>query len=538
MSTAMRSEIRSEDERKVLIVDDERDFVLSLSDVLESRGYLVEKAYSAEEVERKARCLDAQVALVDLSLGKKSGLDVISFLKANKRELVCLIVTAYADTDSAVQALQEGAYDYLRKPIEMLDLLNSLDRCFERVRLEREKLEALEALREERDRAKRYLEIAGVIILIVGADQRVILVNKKGCEVLGYSHEEIIGKNWFDNFIPGQDRDESKRVFDQLMGREIEPVEYYENSVITKSGERCTIAWHSTGLRDSEGRIFGTLSSGEDITERNRAEQELLQASKMASLGTLVSGMAHEINNPNNFIRLSAENLASFWDDLEKLIDQAYQDPGSISLQGIPYASAKGMIGDMLKGISEGTRRIEKLIKDLKDYARKDEGGREQAVNVNDVIASSIALVKSLIKESTSNFSCCLAEDLPAVRGNYDQIEQVIINLLINACQALEDKKQAITISTCAEFNEKASGWVTITVRDEGVGIPEEHLLQIVDPFFTTKRDAGGTGLGLSISYQIVNNHGGELSFSPKPGEGTEASVRLPLNESFRSEDT
>ncbi|MCK4751310.1 MAG: hypothetical protein KAT15_29835, partial [Bacteroidales bacterium] len=123
-------------------------------------------------------------------------------------------------------------------------------------------------------------------------------------------------------------------------------------------------------------------------------------------------------------------------------------------------------------------------------------------------------------------FSCQYTKDLPKIKGNFHQIEQVIINLVTNACQALENKEQGITIQTT---QDKDSGWITVTVQDEGVGIPEENILQIIDPFFTTKRDIGGTGLGLSVSYRIVKNHGGELIFPSKPGKGTVAILKLPI---------
>lgn len=132
-----------------------------------------------------------------------------------------------------------------------------------------------EELRRQRDRAEKYLDVAGVIVVVVGADQRVVLINRKGCEVLGYRQEEIIGKKWFDDFLPERIRDEAKSVFGKLMAGEIEPAEYYENSVLNKSGQERIIAWHHTVLRDEAGDTIATLSSGEDITERKLAEDKM-----------------------------------------------------------------------------------------------------------------------------------------------------------------------------------------------------------------------------------------------------------------------
>jgi PAS domain S-box-containing protein len=138
-----------------------------------------------------------------------------------------------------------------------------------------ERASAMERVQEERDRAQNYLNIAGVMIVVIGSDHRVRLINRKGCEILGYEEKEIVGKDWFDNFLPEGLRDQVKNVFNKLMDGQIDPVEYFENPVLTSSGEERTIAWHNTFLRDGEEKIYATLSSGEDITDRKRAEREL-----------------------------------------------------------------------------------------------------------------------------------------------------------------------------------------------------------------------------------------------------------------------
>ena len=139
---------------------------------------------------------------------------------------------------------------------------------------------AQEQLQEERNRAQQYLDIAGVIFLVIGADQKVILVNKKGCEVLGCQEEGAVGKNWFDNFVPSYTRGKLKNVFDRMIAGELEPVEYYENPVLTSSGEERLIAWHNTVLTDETGKVVATLSSGEDITEHRKADEALRKSER------------------------------------------------------------------------------------------------------------------------------------------------------------------------------------------------------------------------------------------------------------------
>lgn len=152
-----------------------------------------------------------------------------------------------------------------------------------------ERNQMLDTLRMERDRSSKYLDTAGVILVVIDADQKVSLINKKGREVLGCEQEKIIGKNWFDNFLPASSRDQVKAVFDKLMAGEIEPAEFHENLVLTKRGEERIIAWQNTVLRDDEGKIIGTLGSGEDITERRRAEEALRQSAEIINSSPAVA---------------------------------------------------------------------------------------------------------------------------------------------------------------------------------------------------------------------------------------------------------
>jgi PAS domain S-box-containing protein len=169
--------------------------------------------------------------------------------------------------------------DEKRTEKQLIDELRELRDVVVRLRaLETECNDSRDALRREKEWVETYLHIAGVILVVLEADQRVSLINKKGCEILGYTREEIVGKNWFDVFVPGWDRDRVKAGFAKLIAGEIEPIEYFENPVLSKNGEERTIAWRNTVFRNKQGHIMATLSSGEDITERKRAETALRES--------------------------------------------------------------------------------------------------------------------------------------------------------------------------------------------------------------------------------------------------------------------
>jgi signal transduction histidine kinase len=273
-----------------------------------------------------------------------------------------------------------------------------------------------------------------------------------------------------------------------------------------------------------------------DITQLKKAsaaaavrDKQLKQADKMASLGILVAGIAHEINNPNNFILLNVQLLLKIWKDILPILDEYYNNNGDFIVAGMLYSSSKDKIGQLLDGILKGSERIKIITGNLTEYARMDSGKLNEMVDVNKAVEIAILITNNLIKKSTNNFKVEYGKNLPLVKGNIQQIEQVVINLITNACQSLKDNSAEIKVYTYynAERNK-----VRIKVEDKGIGIPEDDLKHIMDPFFTTKRNMGGTGLGLSVSYNIVKTHGGSLSLKSEPGRGTMARVSFPgLNE-------
>ena len=253
-------------------------------------------------------------------------------------------------------------------------------------------------------------------------------------------------------------------------------------------------------------------------------EQQLYQASRLSALGTLVSGIGHEINNPNNFIRLNSQNLAGFWKDIRAALDTAVRTRPGLKLRSIPYETARGMVDDLLEGIAEGSRRIERLLVNLRDFASGDEGTLDQAVDLNAVVRSALVIIANNVRKSTNRFLFREASELPQVRGNYYQLEQVVINLVNNACQALTSLEKAVRV----EIQLDGDGCVVLRVEDEGAGIPEEDIQHLLDPFFTTRRERGGSGLGLAMTSRIIQNHRGTIAFASEVGRGTVVTVRFP----------
>jgi signal transduction histidine kinase len=275
-----------------------------------------------------------------------------------------------------------------------------------------------------------------------------------------------------------------------------------------------------------------TASLAREIAERKRSEEELrqhqqqlIQAGKMAALGVLVSGVAHEINNPNGYILLNMPILKAALLDACEVLDARRGELGAgFQLAGLPYERMREELPVMLDEMLAGGRRIKHIVDDLKNFARREDAPALAPMDVNAVATVAVRLLDNSIRKATRRFTLELAQDLPRVRGNPQRIEQVIVNLLLNACQALPDPGRSVRLAT---RHDAARDEVVVEVTDEGVGIPPEDLPRLTDPFFTTKREVGGTGLGLSISATIVKEHGGTLQFRSTVGAGTTASFAL-----------
>ncbi|MEW6653563.1 MAG: ATP-binding protein [Bacteroidota bacterium] len=323
-----------------------------------------------------------------------------------------------------------------------------------------------------------------------------------------------------------------KQARDASAGIDTPPLEH---RIIHRDG---SVRWVKNTIvlsKDALGKMLSYDGLITDITELKKAEElnavkqkQLIQADKMVALGTMVGGIAHEVNNPNNFILLNAQFLQKVFIDAYPILKEYHEQNGDFTLAGISFAASKDKILQSLQGIIEGVMRVRGITKNLTDYAKKDTGDLSQDININRVIEGAVLITGNKIKHSTNFFNIVYDDSAPVIKGNIQQLEQVLINLITNACESLQNKNQKISISVSSKKDNKQ---IKIIVVDEGAGINEENLKYIFDPFFTTKRSTGGTGLGLYISYNIIKSHGGELIIKSTPGKGTACEIILNYTE-------
>ncbi len=307
-----------------------------------------------------------------------------------------------------------------------------------------------------------------------------------------------------------------------------------EFRIVTKAGDECWIGHVCRRVCDSQRQPMGIRVSNRDITtrkryeelERNRAE-ELYQTDKMITLGTLVSGVAHEINNPTNFITLNTPLLQEAWQGASAVLEEHYQTEGDFYVGRFKYSVMRERINQLFDGVFEGANRIKRIVASLKDFARPDPSDMNQQVNVNEVMRNAIALLKNPIEKRTRHFSVECDDAAPLLIGSAQKLEQVMINLIQNGLESLQSEDKAVSVRSKYEPENRQ---IIIEVRDEGGGIAPDVLPRIFDPFFTTKRNSGGTGLGLSISARIIKEHGGKMTFESELGKGTVARIVLPVN--------
>ena len=364
------------------------------------------------------------------------------------------------------------------------------------------------------------------------SDNRITYVSPVIESITGYPPSAFIGNaDFWRNKIHRTDKD---RLHALLSGYDAEGRQQQQYRFLCADG---SYRWfndvrHLVRHPDQEHpRIVGTW---QDITKEKNIEEEsdlrlqqLIQADKLASLGEVVASVAHEINNPNAFISYNIPLLRESWDFFRPAVKRYSAADPRWRFNGMSADDLCGEMDEMLDDIDASSQRINRVVSDLKDFARRDQEDAEREIQVNDVVRKALSILGPQIRKSFVGTALQLAPELPPIRGHFTKLEQVVTNLVVNASQAVQAEKKAhLTITT--ERLKHREG-VAIHVQDSGSGIPLDLGERVFEPFFTTRHRQGGTGLGLSVSRRLVDEHRGAISYISRPGRGTRFSVYLPL---------
>jgi PAS domain S-box-containing protein len=437
------------------------------------------------------------------------------------------LIANYQNQTSQLLSYKEQLEESVRESTSELKEAMSLLKAENTERIKAEKI-----LRESEERFRQIFEQSEDAILLVSpTDHSVLDANPMAERLFNKNRDCLISGDFFDLCGATMGNPLESAVTEIISGEGQGDIESLECRIT--DDVRRMLSFRGKMIMLQEEKVV--LTSFRDITDRVKLEKEsrriqgrLIHTNRMTSLGMLVSSVAHEINNPNNFILINAGLLKVAWPDLERLLEERYRSEGDFMVGQIPWSEARQLLPDAFSSIQDGARRIDGIIENLKQYGRNDRLCLKSLVNINDVTRLSASILNHLISRLTSRFSIDLADNLPVVKGSALQLEQVVINLIQNALQALPDQKSGVQVTTGydAEKNE-----VFVRVSDEGKGIPKELSSKIMEPFFTTRLEQGGTGLGLSICSSIVKDHGGTLEFNSNEGCGATFTVRLPATD-------
>jgi PAS domain S-box-containing protein len=379
---------------------------------------------------------------------------------------------------------------------------------------------AQQKVEENEKRYRTIFDTAGAGMISFGENGVITLANEEWAKLSGFTIDETVGKLTWEVFFIEPARSKMKKYHEMRTQDPTSVPGAQEAQLLDRAGRIHDGIFNVQVVPGTQQRV----ASFQDMTELKRAQKEMYRADKMAALGQIIAGVAHEINNPNNFIYFNLPILRKYIEAIAPLLERRLEEEPDLQILNMPYEVFLQDVFKLLENMEHGSRRIAGIVSDLKSYVRSDEDQVRKAQQVGQAVERVMTLVGKQVRKMVKRVDVEIAEGLAPVQMNAGKIEQVLINLLINAGQAADKEESWVKLS--ARPPDGTEGWVELRVEDNGAGIPEDKLEQIFEPFFTSKGQ--GTGLGLSISQRIIEEHGGRVSVESEPGKGTCFTILLP----------
>lgn len=481
---------------RVILVEDNMSLAENVAEILEDEGAQVRRAANAAA----GRALASEpfdVALVDVRLPDATGLELLPLLRsAGDGTAEILLVTGNATVEDAVKAVEGGAYAYILKPFQGEDLIGHVERAYRQVRSSRKEERLIEQVRIREQRLRTLVDTVQAVLLVLDHDGRVVQANPAATALTGVAVERLVGMSWIESFVPAAQQDEVLQV---LRKANVEDGPVTHENVILRRGasgvEERLVSWRSSPL-EQDGELL-VYSSGLDITEIREYERRAELQGRLAALGTLSAGLAHEIRNPLNSARLQLQVLER---RCRKLVD----DPHMLA----PIDLVKDEI-----------LRLSRLLNEFLEFARP-QALSLATIDLGEMVTRVVALEQPVATEKGVELLVD-AEPKVVITGDVEKLHQALLNLLRNA---LEATPAGGTVRLSLRRDQDGA---TIRVADTGPGIPPALLARVFEPFFTTK--SGGTGLGMSICHSLIARHGGHIAVRSEPRSGAEFVISLPL---------
>jgi len=508
---------------KVLFIDDDEGIRKVISIALEDAGYIMLTAADGQTGIELCQKHSPHIIITDIRMPGMDGIEVLKSIKKTDPDKEVIVTTGFGEIEYAIQALQLDASDFITKPINDSALQVALERAKQRYNT-RQELKDYTALIEERWMSTAE-ELANLINFqekliessidgIAGCDRdgKIIVFNKSMEQMLGYDNATAIGKKFISQlFAKGKWEALEEKICSEEHGGKNRLL-VYETYLISKAKIEIPVQLSAAALV-RENKEIGVVAFFRDLRKIRRLEQEfadqarLLHQDKMISLGKLSASVVHEINNPLtgvlNYIRL-----------MIKIIGR-----DSFSAEQIQK------FNKYLELMESEVSHCSDIVSNLLAFSRKStlEFGQ---VNINDLLQKCIILSDHKLTLQNIQIKTVLSSEIPKITGDFNQLQQCILNLVFNAADAMPDGGQ-LTIES--SFNSE-KGLAQIMVADTGCGIASKDLPKVFDPFFSTKEESKGLGLGLSVAYGIIARHKGVIEAKSELAKGTVLTITLPAN--------
>jgi len=494
--------------KKILIVDDELLILRIISDILSKEGYEVKTAINYFNASQLLDGEKFDVVITDIRMPEKSGIDLLTHVREINSDIPVILMTGFATLESAVEAVKQGAFDYLTKPLDFNKLKRIVSQSIERFSLLSSNKKLVRELQEVNSNleikvSERTRELLNILHSanesIVTTDNELIIktVNPKTIEIyekdcVGKKLDELIGGINFETIIPKILKNSS-----------------YITKHEVKYGEKHLEISLSQLVDFDTKESFGVIAITNDITEKKKLEIQLLQSAKMSAVGQLAAGVAHEFNNVLSGI-VGYTSLAMSRNDVEKIRED-------------------------LNVVEKASNRAIEVVRKLLAFSRqKDE--KYILSNIDELIDDSLSLVNNTLSKEGVKIIKHFGKT-PPVKVNQNEIQQVVLNMVINAKHAIDENLElSYEDKVIGVTTEAVDGFVKMDISDTGIGIPRENIPKIFEPFFTTKdrnSKEPGTGLGLPITYAIIERHGGSIDVDSEIGKGTTFTIWIPFDQPF-----
>jgi two-component system, NtrC family, sensor kinase len=566
---------------EILIVEDDIISRNMLKKMLVEMGNSVIEAVDGMQAWELLKSRKLKFIISDWMMPGMTGLELCKKIRSEpfSEYVYVIMLTAKDRKEDLVEVFRAGADDYIPKPFDPEELRARVMTGRRVIELEKRHTALASTLMESRNKVRIVLDSLKEEIVSLDRDLNIISINRAFANRLQSAPEDVVSKKSFDKTISEYNflcddgiQTMVNNVFEGGTGLKELFTSKSDSGITTYRQISCL------PIKNDLKKVFQVVIVSQDITEGRRNTEEIhslnqqlmatsakveaqntelkntlkrledtqaqmIQSEKMASIGQLAAGLAHEINNPTGFVSSNLKTLLDYQADITRLVEKYHELIADIKTDGdndrIPASIHQRIqdinafendvdinyimedITDLIGDCREGTDRIKKIVIDLKDFAHPGED-KIQSMDINAGLESTLNVVNNEIKYKATVQK--LFGDIPTVKGYPQQLNQVFMNILVNAAQAIENKGEIVVETLNVQDH------VHIVISDTGSGIPQENLQKIFDPFFTTKDVGKGTGLGMNIAYNIVAKHKGTIAVESEVGKGTTFTIKIPVD--------